>query len=147
MLYPNCRPTCIIDGHSFVVLVNLELRHLGLRLFAELPVRMLHIRAPDINATCPEIRAKALEAKAKLISIIEDKPLIIDAKGTDTDKRPLVEVWLASEGKKALSVNQMLLNSRVVAPMSKMETLEMLVGDPFTKAQLIAHYVKFPEAL
>lgn len=100
----------IQDGDSLVL--NCDL---GFKVFIELACRLAHVDTPELRSPDDTARARAMEAKQKLIELTSDPDVIIRSfKPFRGDKfgRYLVEI-INSAG---VNVNQTLLDSGLAVP-------------------------------
>lgn len=90
----------VVDGDTVDLFVDC-----GFRQYATLRMRLLGINAPEMNATDPAVRQRALEAKQYVIerlkpapvSMTDAWPLLVRTHKTDSFGRWLAEVWVTPD--------------------------------------------------
>jgi micrococcal nuclease len=95
------------DGDSAVMSVDL-----GFRVHVQLPIRLLGLDTPELNAADEKERIAAVLARSFLKGLIEGKLVRLRTqRAPEKYGRWLGEVWLLGEGVQGESVNQMMLDA------------------------------------
>ena len=86
----------VTDGDTVQLLIDCNLRILGISQFTLLPCRLLRVNTPELNSPDEDVRKRAVEAKTFLEGVLLGGAVTIHPKALDPYKRPLVELYVGS---------------------------------------------------
>jgi micrococcal nuclease len=98
--------TYIVDGDTVDVIVDL-----GFNIFHKVRLRLNGIDTPELRDRDPEKRARGVEARRRVIELLQDREVVIESKKTDKFGRWLADIYLEST-----NINQQLITEGLAVP-------------------------------
>ena len=96
----------IVDGDTVDVMVDL-----GFNIFHKVRLRLNGINTPELRDADPEKRALGVEARRRVIELLQGREVVIESKKTDKYGRWLADIYLES-----VNINQQLIAEGLAVP-------------------------------
>jgi micrococcal nuclease len=96
----------VVDGDTIEVTIDL-----GFLLTTRRRLRLLRVNTAEMHAHENEARAKAADAKSRMVELLTGKDILIKTEKSDSFGRFLAEVWLGE-----MNVNDWLLEQGLAQP-------------------------------